>query len=344
MQIAFVVLLFLLLFAKSKPTSWNAHYIGKETTSTINGFFIWLVFLSHFMQYLPSYAGNLVGSKLGQLVVVMFLFYSGYGCGVQYFVKGESYLCTFLKKRILPILINFDIAVCVFVAVGLLLGKSFNVRQVLLSFVCWDSVGNSNWYIFVILLCYALFWFSAGVLKRKMHIIPRGGQIWQVILILLLATSVFTLSRVRPGWWYDTMMAFGSGVVYGINRNRIEEFVKNNYLFCLLTAVGLFVSVMHIPFVGQKYWIAHNIKSIAFAAIVVMATMKISIDSALLRWSGEHLFPLYIYQRIPMIVFSTLFPTSFQDARCWIYFAMSAGIAIALAGLYPRFQFRGATP
>ena len=341
MQITFVVLLLIVLFAKSRPTGWNEYYIGKETTSTINGLFIWLVFLSHFTQYLPSSAGNIVGDNLGQLVVVMFLFYSGYGCAVQYLTKGESYLRAFPRKRILPTLINFDVAVCAFVAVGLLLGKSMSVRQVLLSFVCWDSVGNSNWYIFVIMLCYALFWFSAGVVKRKVNVIDRGGRKWQIIMMLLLATSVVALSRVRPSWWCDTLMAFGAGAVYGPNRNCIEDYAKKNYWICLAFAVVLFVSVGYIPFIGQKYWISHNMKSIAFAAIVVMASMKISVDSVLLKWSGEHLFPLYIYQRIPMIVFSTVFPAAFEDARCWIYFCISACIAIALAALYPRFQFRG---
>lgn len=176
MQIAFVVLLLLLFFAKSRPTRWNSAYIGKETTSTINGLFIWLVFISHFMSYLPSSVNNLVGNTLGQLVVVMFLFYSGYGCAAQYLSKGESYLRSFPTKRILTTLINFDIAVCAFVVVALLLGKSITMRQVLLSFVCWDSVGNSNWYIFVIILCYTLFWLSAGVVKRKVDVIYGGGR------------------------------------------------------------------------------------------------------------------------------------------------------------------------
>lgn len=340
MQIAFVISLFILLFAKSRPTRWNGQYIGKEATSTINGLFIWLVFLSHFTQYLPSSAGNIVGRNLGQLVVVMFMFYSGYGCAMQCLAKGESYLRTFPQKRILSTLINFDIAVCAFVVVDLLLVKPLTVRQVLLSFVCWDSVGNSNWYIFVISLCYALFWLSADVLKRNIFVNNRVRWIWQVMLILLLIVSVLALSRLRPGYWCDTMMAFGAGTVYGVSRNRIEAFVRKNYFISLVIAIVLFVSAAYIPILGQRHWISHNIKSIAFAAIVVMATMKITVDCALLKWSGEHLFPLYIYQRIPMIVFSTLVPSAFLGGCCWIYFVISACVAIGLAALYPRFQVR----
>ena len=100
----------------------------------------------------------------------------------------------------------------------------------------------------------------------------------------------------------------------------------------------LFVSAGYIPFVGQKYWIAHNIKSIAFAAIVVMATMKISVDSMLLKWSGEHLFPLYIYQRIPMIVLFSLFPISIDNWRILVCLALSLLVAITIAILYPKVQ------
>lgn len=258
MQITFVVLLLIVLFAKSRPTGWNEYYIGKETTSTINGLFIWLVFLSHFTQYLPSSAGNIVGDNLGQLVVVMFLFYSGYGCAVQYLTKGESYLRASPRKRILPTLINFDIAVCAFVAVGLLLGKSMTARKVVLSLVCWDSVGNSNWYIFVIMLCYALFWFSAGVVKRKVNVIDGGAEMANYHDVAFGDFSCCPLAR-QTKLVCDTLMAFGAGAVYGLNRNCIEDYVKKNYWICLALAVVLFVSVGRIPFIGQKYWISHNI-------------------------------------------------------------------------------------
>ena len=157
MQIAIVTIAFFVLAFGLRPVRWNEAYLSKETTSTINGLFIALVFLSHFSQY-STYMSNYVGQRLGQLIVVMFLFYSGYGCMVQYMAKGRAYLQTFPKKRVLSTLVNFGIAVAIFVVVGLLLGKSFSIKQVALSFVCWDSVGNSNWYIFAILLCYLAFW------------------------------------------------------------------------------------------------------------------------------------------------------------------------------------------
>ena len=174
MQIAIVITTLLILAFGLRPVRWNEAYLGKEATSTINGLFIALVFLSHFSQY-SIYMSNYVARWLGQLIVVMFLFYSGYGCMVQYMAKGRAYLQTFPKKRVISTLVNFDIAVAIFVVVGLLLGKSFSIKQVALSFVCWDSVGNSNWYIFAILLCYLAFWFVFDKYTTKVSKFNGGG-------------------------------------------------------------------------------------------------------------------------------------------------------------------------
>ena len=340
MQIVFILCLAALLLYRCRFVKWNDSYIDKASTSTINGLFIWLVFISHFTQYLPACTRNVVGCNLGQLIVVMFLFYSGYGCAFRYNEKGEQYLKPFLKKRILTTLVNFDVAVCLFIATGLLLGKSFAVKRCALSLIAWDSVGNSNWYIFIILLSYTLFWISTSVLNRWGNVHRQKWRIWQIVLVSCLAVAVVALSRIKPGFWSDTIMAFGAGVVYGANRDYMERFAKKYYWFCIVIAVFIFISIDFCPVIGSRYWLSFNIKSIAFALLIVMITMRVSFNSALLRWSGENLFPLYIYQRIPMIVFSTLFPTAFQDGRCWIYFAISAVIAIAFAALYPRFRLR----
>ena len=331
MQIAFVSVLLVILLAPARLDRWNEDYIGIRTTSVINGLFIWLVFMSHFTQYLPEYANNIIGTVMGQLVVVMFLFYSGYGCALQYKLKGGGYLKDFPRKRILVTFVNFAIAVCVFVAVGIVLGKSFALRQILLSILAWDSVGNSNWYIFTILVCYGVFWLAAAFCSRRMI------QVSLVILSLMIFVAL--LSRVKPSWWYDTVMAFGAGVVYGSYRKGVENLIRKHYVCFLIMVVLLFLSIEYFPIIGTRHWIAFNVKSVLFAFIVIILTMKVSLRSDLLQWSGEHLFPLYIYQRIPMIVFSTLHPVAFQDFRCWIYFVLSMAISIAIAFFYPKFQF-----
>ena len=64
-------------------------YITKEQCNNIKGIFILLVFISHSLQYIDKagYVNDNIldviftkcSSVMGQLIVVMFLFYSGFG-------------------------------------------------------------------------------------------------------------------------------------------------------------------------------------------------------------------------------------------------------------------------
>ena len=336
MQIALIISVLLVLAIGLRPIRWNDAYLDKETTSTINGLFIILVFLSHFSQY-SSYMFNYIWQWLGQLVVVMFLFYSGYGCTAQYMTKGYSYLRTFPKKRILSTLVNFDIAVAIFVVVGLLLGKSFTLKQIAFSFVCWDSVGNSNWYIFAIVLCYSALWIVFAGVGAKVRKFDGGGLILQIILIFV----VIGLSRVKESWWYDTMMSFGVGVAYAIHKKQIEPFVRRWYWTVLFSLATAFVAIPHLPLISRCHFAMFNMKSVVFAILVVLLTMKLELRCPVFAWCGKNLFPLYIYQRIPMLVFSTIWPAAFSDWRSCIFCGLSAFVTVCIAQFYQRFKYSG---
>lgn len=327
-------LIVVVLFLRARLVVRNDAFLDKETTLTVNGFFICVVFLVHFAQYCRDYYPNSVASVIRQLVVVSFLFYSGYGCAVQYRCKGESYLKTFPRKRILATLVNFDMAVCLFIIVGFLLGKSFPLRQIVLSFIGWDAVGNSAWYIFAILLCYMAFWASFKFLGR----FPPMAR--ALSCVVLVAMFILVLSRVKDPFWYSTMMVFPTGVVFGLYKGRCEKFLARNYWPCLAVLVILVAVAEHLPVIGTRHWASFNLKSVCFAILLVMATMKVELHSPPLRWCGEHLFPLYIYQRIPMIVFSTLHPAAFQDWRSWLYCALSFCFTVFIASQYRRFHFK----
>ena len=94
-------------------------------------------------------------------------FYSGYGVMESLKVKGNNYLNDFAKKRLGTTLLNFDVAVCCFFLLNYMIGKTLTIEDVLLSLIGWSSVGNSNWYIFVILLCYLAFYISFGISKER---------------------------------------------------------------------------------------------------------------------------------------------------------------------------------
>ena len=150
----------------------NAAYLSPDRTTSIKGIFVLLVFLSHANNYLlsmPAYTADVLNqpyvnfqSHLGQGVVVMFLFYSGYGVMESIKKKGALYVHAIPKRRILKTLLHFDIAVLLYLFLDLALGTLArrSPLTVLLAFTGWTSLGNSNWYIFAVLMLY-LFTFVA---------------------------------------------------------------------------------------------------------------------------------------------------------------------------------------
>jgi hypothetical protein len=83
----FIGLFILLLLVGAKwSLQQNCEYLARECTNTVKGFFLLLVFVRHFLQYDLSFStgfvdrwGITVNNLSGQLIVTMFLFYSGYG-------------------------------------------------------------------------------------------------------------------------------------------------------------------------------------------------------------------------------------------------------------------------
>lgn len=154
------VLIAALFFYKAKVGHYNENFLSVDTCNTVKGCFILVVFVRHIRQYMHTDGAGvadrvvaLVDGHIGQLLVVMFLLYSGYGVALSV-MKKPGYVDAMPRRRILTTLLNFDVAVAAFLVMGLLLGTRYPLPQVALSFTGWESLGNSNWYIFCILLCY----------------------------------------------------------------------------------------------------------------------------------------------------------------------------------------------
>lgn len=303
-------------------------YLERPQCDTIKGFFILLVFFSHFMQYVAKSGGPIFSLGIGQLVVACFLFYSGYGVMEQIKKWGDSYVRAIPKRRILSTLINFDVAVLVFLFAGFVLGHQLTVKQVLCSFIAWDSVGNSNWYIFVILLCY-LFTYIVALCRKRFV----GGTI-----LLLSVIGVYILSCVKESWWYDTMLCFPAGVAYSEYKSRIETLCERYYPYVLCGATAILgILFVRCPFARG---LGANVMAIIFAIVIVLITMRVRIRSGVLQWCGQRLFPIYIFQRLPMVCLYSVDPEGFGTYRAILYFLISSVVTGCIAFYYPRWQFK----
>ncbi len=296
--------------------------------NAIKGVSILLVFISHANSYIvgSNYSFSFIGDDLflkiqhciGQLCVVMFLFYSGYGTEHSILTKGVYYANRMPKRRILSTLLNFDVAVFVFLIINIFLGINVSLIRFIKSLIAWESIGNSNWYIFDILLCYLISYISTKLSNN-----PTKRLI--IVLTLSLFLIVF-LFFFKSSWWYDTILAYSAGMFIAQKKDVIYQNIRNNYYIVLL---GLFILFILFFNLGIFHIITYSVASVLFSLLLLMLTMKIKISNRLLLWFGRNLFPLYIYQRVPMLIISHLYPSfvnSYPIYFCIISFCFTVTI------------------
>ena len=311
----------------------SQYYISKEGTDAVRGIFILLIMASHFTQYILAYPLPAdvfymrLRTFLGQFVVCMFLFYSGYGVTLSFAEKGEAYRKQFPRKRILRTLLIFDLAVVFYYIVQHELGVSYPVSHYILTMLAWNSFGNSNWYIFAILGLYCISYLTA------LSSDPKNGK--QIVLKITASVTVFTELLICAGkedWWYNILFCYPLGAAFYYLRPAAEDFVRKprRYFFCFLTVSALFLLI-------HKIWKLHlffyEADALLFTSLVVLTTMKVELKSPVLRMAGRHLFELFLVHRIPMILLGHV---PFIKAQVYLYFALSMLSAFVCAFLFKR--------
>ena len=281
----------------------DENYLSVDNTLPVKGVFIIMVFFSHFKSYvsLVSAADQLliaVVSLFGQAMVAMFLFYSGYGIMESIRKKSQSYIKSMPRKRILATLVRFDIAVLLYLLVCFIIGEKLTCSRVLYSFVAWDSLGNSNWYIFTVLVLYSItYLIFRWVNSEKKALILLSSVVFAVIMLV----SRF---EIKPLHWYDTAMCYVLGMWYSVYRKTMESFLKNKVVYFVLVS---FLSGLWLWMKGRNLFYPaaqQSFSNAVFALLIVFLTMRIRIKNPVLDWCGKYLFELYMLQRIPMILLS----------------------------------------
>ena len=161
----FMLLLLLIVFLQMKPAPMGEFhretYMSREQTTSINGIFVVLVLLTHASTFVKAGIHGAIDQPylemkayLTQLIVVTFLFYSGYGMMESIRKQGMSYVYGIPWRRLFRIWYHFAIAVGLFVLTNIIIGNPLEPVKTLLAFTGWESIGNSNWYILAILIMY----------------------------------------------------------------------------------------------------------------------------------------------------------------------------------------------
>lgn len=346
MYLIYIILLILVVFGISfNKVGINADYIGKVQCNAIKGICIVLVFIRHIKGYLDGMGYDdgfilermaiFINANTMQYLVVPFLFFSGYGVAESLQEKGCTYVNSMPKKRLLSTLLNFDVAVVLFMVLNLILDRDFTLEEGLLSLIGWKSIGNSNWYIFAILFLYLATYLGY---KHRSNTKPIGYSNGGMVMILLLV-SVYVLAMIllKKPHWYNTIFCYPLGMFYSIYKKNCESYVTKNYSWLTIVLVVIFL----ISFGVTRVWMPfHIVSSLVLCALVICISMKVSFKNNALVWMGANLFPLYIYQRVPMLVLSSDPFRNFMSHNTFVYIISSILITLIFGYGYKYINIR----
>ncbi len=304
--------------------------LSQEDTLMINGIFILLVFLSHCSQYLTLSDTFLndcyekFRNIHGQWIVTTFLAFSGYGVMRQLCLRGESYIKNFPQKRIAKVFWNFDLAVVLYLIVSFVIEQPYDIKTIILSFIGWTSVGNSNWYVFAILLMYIITYVIIRIFREDYFKVAFGVTIGCIIYILIMSIVG------QPSWFYSTALCYPLGVWIALYREKIIQTLSNRRILSFIILAVVFL----VTYKLRHNAYVMNINSVVFVLLIVWLMVKFQIGNAFLRFLGRHIFSLFILQRLPMIIIEHY---NFFGTENYVAFILvSFVITIALALMFDK--------
>lgn len=297
-MIVFVALLGLITLLGVQKRKKEEPFLSKEMTTTVNGIFVLCIFLTHSSEYI-SFSG--MADSLyrhfqnfhNQWIVTTFLAFSGYGVMSQIVKYGDAYLAEYPKNRLLKTLFNFDIAVLLYLVMNLILGINYSTTEIIGSFVGITSVGNSNWYIFAILVMYLVSYLSACLFRKNYVYQAVGVTVGTIAYIIIM--QLFDM----PSRFISTILCYPAGVWLCVYKKQIYILLKKY----TVQSISIIAVILLVTYKFRYNDYIMNLSSIYFVLAIVCFNTFFTIKSKMLQFVGKHAFSIYILQRIPMIFF-----------------------------------------
>ena len=344
MFVFFFLVIFLIIFSSSirHKDGWKDSYTSIEQSHSVEGIFVILIFMGHVVRYFGSFNALdvpyvAVKNHLDQAVVSLFLFYSGFGMTQSLKKNGTVYLKKLPSKRVIPLLIKYDLLVLIYFIVRLFIGGMPDLRHILLSFTGWENLGNFGWYVFILLCLYTLFSISFFISHKTVS--GHRALITGVILLTVLSV-LFMLLLSFPGqrgrWFYDTILIFCFGSWYSVFKDKCDAFLESHTCY-IITCVICMVLYAVSSYFRDLHFIIYELFVFCFTSAVLLITVKISIKSKALDFFGSLAFPMFMLQGLSFQIFTFFNLQAFPYLFFLLTFTVSLLLSIAfnkISGLF----------
>ncbi|MBQ9280417.1 MAG: acyltransferase family protein [Clostridia bacterium] len=156
------------------------------------------------------------------------------------------------------------------------------------------------------------------------------------LLALFVILYVIIVGMVKETRFVNTVLCYVAGFYYSCFKDEIEGFIQRsnlNYATTLMLVCFCFIVI----FIADKLLgsilknnFIYNLYSIFFVGMILLASMKFKLNNKIFTFFGQHVFWIYILQRIPMIILQ-------GRMNNYMYFVLSFAITILLAFLMKKF-------
>ena len=308
-------------------------YLQKDHTLTIRGVFILLIVISSYVGAIATSSLNkfdipLVNfvARFGEMMFVPFFFYSGYGIFKTYITEGKEYARRIPLQQILRHFLSYFIAWIFFAVTALATEAPFSIQQYILSGFTLSTIGNTSWFVFVMLFLYFFAFVSFRIADHKTAVI---------INILLALMFIFILRGLGfESYYWNTLFAYVFGIIYCYMQERVETKILKNrvgrVLFMLVGIAGLVVSfivVKEIPY--SDFRDAMYVFPVFFFCVTLIGFTSIfRIKSKILHFLGANAFWIYLLHYLPLIWLKNV---TFIYNNKYLYFGFGIAITVLLA-------------
>ncbi len=273
-------------------------YMDLNNTSSIKGIFVWIIVLQHYRGYYrrdPNYIYHKILNCTRQKMVSIFLFYSGYGIYESIKKNGFNYVMKLPKKGII-LLIKFEIILCFYLLINLILRIKISFNRYLLAIIFKVGIGNSYWFSFTIISFYLYSYLSFRFIKKTKFIFAGIFFINVISLLHIILIYNFYHQNSLPS--VDNILCFNIGLYYSLIRKDLDKIImKNDFTYFGFLSLILIIYTYFYNYKKQGVLIASIINSF-FSLIIILISMKIQFNNDFLLLLNSHSYSIYLLQRL----------------------------------------------
>lgn len=287
-------------------------YLSYANTKCIKGICAVGILIHHLFQYSRIEVNPILGmafQSMGELLVAIFFFFSGYGLITSYIRKGKKYINKMPRNRMLTFYITCIFMEIIYILFYIIIGKFdiLSIRVIIQTLLFGKTIIKLGWYLQTQLVLYLIFYaiFKFCQNNKYRSILLSIGWITYCLVCICMNLSIT---------WYVSSITFLLGIFWGYNQEKIDKILNNKreFLISISSSFIIFILCFILSKILPNYIsiilnIIYNLSFVVLMLNIVFAINKKKakkiIFNKLTSYLGKISFEIYVSQGIFLILY-----------------------------------------